>query len=128
LIFNAGDTYQIHRVLTMQDQNGRGKGNQLTGPTRPINTTTGTPSWNHGALEPCYSWNNIFAPNGDALGFGAADAQPTTKLNIDYFNLGGGFSADTTPAVVSSRYTAARNGVNYVGTFVYPHPLVTAQP
>src|SRR6266480_4007929 len=29
LIFNAGDTYEIHRVLVMMDQNGRGKGDQV---------------------------------------------------------------------------------------------------
>jgi hypothetical protein len=36
LIFNLGNTYQIHRVLTTMDQNGRGKGDQVTGETNPI--------------------------------------------------------------------------------------------
>jgi hypothetical protein len=125
LIFNAGDTYEIHRVLVMMDQNGRGKGDQITGQRRPINTTTGTASWNHGALEPCYSWNNIYTPNGHVMGYGVRRGQPTTKLNIDFFNLGAGFPADSTPSQVSSRYMAALNGVDYVGTFVYPHPLVS---
>jgi hypothetical protein len=124
LLFNAGDTYEIHRVLVVMDQNGRGKGDQLAG-NPPINTTTGTASWNHGALEPCYSWNNIYTPNGHAMGYGVRRGQPTTKLNIDFFNLGAGFPADSTPSQVSSRYTAALNGVDYVGTFVYPHPLVS---
>jgi hypothetical protein len=31
LIFNAGDTYEIHRVLVMMDQNGRGKTDLITG-------------------------------------------------------------------------------------------------
>ena len=171
LIFNAGDTYEIHRVLVMMDQNGRGKGDlvkgpgqpinrgkgdQTTGPRKPINTSkgdqtrsprkpintskhaqitdarkppinarTGKPSWPQQALEPCYSWNNIYTPNGHVMGYGVRRAQPTTKLNIDFFNLGAGFPADSTPSEVSSRYTAALNGVDYVGTFVYPHPLVS---
>src|SRR4029453_3738871 len=37
------------------------------------------------------------------------------------------FPANSTPSAVSSTYTAALNGVDYVGTFVYPHPL-TALP
>jgi hypothetical protein len=129
LIFNAQDTYEIHRVLVMGDQNGRGKGDLVTGTAQPINTTTGLASWVHGALEPCYSWNNIYTPNGHAYGFGqGSPGQPTTVLNTDYYNLGGGFPADTTPVVVSSRYTAALNGVAYTGTFTYPHPLVSGNP
>jgi len=128
LIFNAGDTYEIHRVLVMMDQNGRGKGDRLSGAPRPVNATTGTASVNHQALEPCYSWNNIYAPNGHALGFGAPPLMPTTKLGVDYFNLGCGFPVDSTPKEVSSRYTAALNGVAYTGTFTYPHPLVSGNP
>jgi hypothetical protein len=130
MIFNAGDPYKIHRVLIAMDQNGRGKTDLITGsgPGPYINTTTGRASWAHSALEPCYSWNNVYAPNGAALGFNSPEGQPTTKLNVDYFNLGAGFPANTTPAQVSSTYTAALNGVQYTGTFVYPHPLVTAQP
>ena len=127
LIFNAGDRYEIYRVLIMMDQNGRGKTDQIVG-VPPINTTTGRASWPHSALEPCYSWNNVYTRTNTALGFDAPAQQPTTKLNIDYVNLGGGFPADTTPAVVSSRYTAALNGVAYTGTFTYPHPLVSGQP
>src|SRR5882724_7667604 len=171
LIFNNGDAYEIHRVLIQLDQNGRGKGDLITGPGQPINrgkgdqTTaprqpinrgkgnqitasrqpinrgkgmgarkppinarTGTSSWPQQALEPCYSWNNVYTPNGNALGFGAGRGQPTTKLNVDFFNLGAGFPVDSTPSQVSSRYKAALNGVDYTGTFVYPHPLVTAAP
>jgi hypothetical protein len=128
MIFNAGDPYKIHRVLIMMDQNGRGKTDLISGFGRYINTTTGMASWPHSALEPCYSWNNVYAPNRDALGFHAVERQPTTKLNVDYFNLGAGFPDDSTPPAVSKRYTAALNGVDYTGTFVYPHPLVTAAP
>ena len=126
LIFNAGDTYEIHRVLFMMDQNGSGKSDLIVGTNSPINTTTGTASWAHSSREPCYSWNNVYTPNGQVYGFHANPAQPTTKINIDFFNLGGGFAADTTPPAVSSTYTAALNGVDYVGPFVYPHPLVSS--
>jgi hypothetical protein len=125
LIFNLGDTYQIHRVLTTMDQNGRGKGDQVTGETNPINSIIGTPFWTHEALEPCMSWNNVHAPTGHALIYGTSAI--TLQQNRDYYNLGIGFPADSTPSRVSSIYTAAVNGVAYTGTFVYPHPL-TAQP
>jgi hypothetical protein len=127
MIFNAGDPYKIHRVLIMMDQNGRGKTDLITG-ARPINTSTRRASWPHSALEPCYSWNNVYAPTGSAMGFNAPARQPTTKENVDFFNLGNGFAPETTPAEVSSRYKAALNGVDYTGTFVYPHPLVTGAP
>jgi hypothetical protein len=127
LIFNTGDSYQIHRVLTTMDQCGRGKSDRVTGLSQPINTVTGTAFWPHQALEPCMSWNNVHTPTGDALGYN--DNGVTYQEGRDYHNLGAGFfPADFTPAVVSSIYTAARNGVAYTGTFVYPHPLVTAQP
>jgi hypothetical protein len=125
LIFNAGDAYQIHRVLVMMDQCGRGKTNQITGGPQPRNTTTGTPSYAHSALEPCYSWNNVHSPTNNVYGFSTRAGQPTTKLGLDYFNLGAGFPTDTTPSQVASTYSAALNGVNYRGTYVYPHPLVS---
>ena len=125
LIFNAGDTYEIHRVITMNDQNGRGKGDQVIGHPRPINSTTGKPFWTHEALEPCYSCNNIYTPNNHVLVYHVRPGQPTTVAGVDYFNLGGGFPADSTPRQVSSTYKAALNGVDYVGPFVYPHPWVT---
>ena len=124
LIFNVGDAYQIHRVLTTMDQPGRGKGNQVTGEINPINSITGTPFWTHEALEPCMSWNNVHAPTGYALGYNTNAI--TLQENRDYYNLGIGFPADSTPARVSTIYTAALNGVPYTGTFVYPHPLVSA--
>jgi hypothetical protein len=127
LVFNAGDTYEIHRVLVMMDQNGRGKGDLVINPN-PVNTATGRRSWPHQALEPCYSWNNVHTPTGHSYGFNVAPGQPTTKPGIDFFNLGAGFPIHTTPSEVSSTYTAALNGVAYTGTFVYPHPLVSGAP
>jgi hypothetical protein len=131
LVFTAGSPYQIHRVLRQMDQNGRGKSDQLTGEyPNTVNSTTGTPSWPHNALEPLYAWNNAYTPTNTSLGFRQSWAQgePTSVINVDFFNLGIGFPADTTPSQVSSFYTAAVNGVAYTGTFTYPHPLVGGSP
>jgi hypothetical protein len=128
VVFHAGDSYQIHRVLAALDECARGKGNLLSG-NLPINTATGTKQWPHNALEPCYSWNNTYTPDGTALVTGPGQAgQPTPKGNVGYFNLGSGFAANTTPSAVSSTYTAALNGVDYVGPFTYPHPLALGAP
>ena len=130
-IYNVGDTYAIHRVLVMMDQNGRGKtdliANHTTSPYLPYIVATGQPGWPHSALEPCYSWNNKHTPSNHSYGY-RIGSEPTTKLGIDFFNLGAGFPPDTTPSEVSSTYTAALNGVDYVGPFVYPHPLVSGAP
>ena len=121
LNFAVGNFFQIHRVLAMMDQSGSGKGDQLAGAQNPINTVTGVASYNHQAAEPCYSWNNVYTPNGHEMGF--SSVYPTAAANIQYFNLGGGFPQDTTPSQVSSKYVAALNGVDYTGTYIYPHPL-----
>jgi hypothetical protein len=55
-------------------------------------------------------------------------SKPTEIANQDYYNLGLGFPVDTIPAQVYSTYTAALNGVDYVGEFVYPHPLTGSEP
>ncbi len=116
LVFGAGHRYQIHRVLTALDQNGRGKGDLIS--------AASPPAWPNEALEPCFSWNNVHSPTGHAYGFGSK--YPTEIANRDYYNLGAGFPGDSTPAKVSSTYTAALNGADYVGPFVYPHPLVSS--
>jgi hypothetical protein len=128
LIFKAGDNYEIHRVLRMMDQNGGGKSDLIHG-SPPINNTTGTASYAHTVVEPCYSWNNVYTPTNISLGFANVNAAaPTTKLGIDYFNLGKGFPADSTPTQVAVQYTTGLNGVQYTGTFTYPHPLVSGTP
>ena len=127
LIFNIRDRYQIHRVLIMMDQNGRGKTAKIAG-NPPHLVSTGQPGWPDSALEPCYSWNNVHTPTGTVMGFSSRGGQPTTKLGIDYFNLGAGYPPNFTPLVVSNYYTAARNGVQYTGPYVYPHPLTSGNP
>jgi len=133
LIFNSGDTYEIHRVLVMMDQCGRGRTldaiyTQITnGLAIPRNPRCGCPLWPRSQLEPCYSWNNVYTPTNQVLGFGGG-GQPTTKPGVDYFNLGSGFPADITPPQVSATYTSASNGVDYTGTYVYPYPLLSGRP
>jgi hypothetical protein len=124
--FNVGEPYEIHRVLVTMDQGGRGKCDPVSH-NPPINTTKGAAFWTHQALEPCMSWNNVHKPTGHAYNFNPSNSV-TYQANRDYYNLGAGFSADSTPSQVSSIYKAALNGVDYTGTFVYPHPLVTAEP
>ena len=68
--FAAGDTYQIHRVLTAMDQVGRGKGDLLGGTlSSRVNTVAGRQHWPHQSLEPAFSWNNVGPPNNVAYGF-----------------------------------------------------------
>jgi len=62
-VWQAGDGYEIHRVFVALDQPGRGMGDLIVG-NAPINSTTGTASWPNQQLEPTYSWNNIFTPDG----------------------------------------------------------------
>jgi hypothetical protein len=107
--WNSGDQYQIHKVLVSQDQTCRGQGDLITGDVNhPINATTGTPSWTHQALEPAYSWNVKYTPNGHRVDLRLAiDGWAVLQAGRDYFN--------NTPM---PGYTP----------YVYPHPLVTDEP
>src|SRR6266480_3230898 len=59
----AGNQYQIHKVLIVLDQPGRGRGDLISGnPPTPV-------GWPHQEQEPCYSWNNIHSPGGQHLNF-----------------------------------------------------------
>jgi hypothetical protein len=127
LSFAAGDSYKIHRVLVALDQIGRGKGDLLSGgsTSAPINTVSGGATWPRQALEPAMSWNNVDV-TGSPYGFNSSF--PTVKLGRDYYNLGKGFPAGSTPSQVSSIYSASLNGVAYTGTYTYPHPLTGPAP
>ncbi len=130
LSFVAGDSLQIHKPLVIMDQPGRGKGDQLSGATNVVNAALGNiRAWPRNQREPIYTWNNTWTSGATtrALSFGNGGF-PTIIANQDYFNLGIGFPADTTPTQVAATYTAALNGVAYTGPFVYPHPLVTEAP
>ena len=118
IIFNSGDQYQIHRVIQAMDQAGLGKGDLIAG-NPPINQQTGTSMFPHQQSEPSISWNNVHQPTGHVLGIGSNMANE--RLNRDYYNLGNGFTGS--PQFLRNTYTAARNGVQYSGTYQYPHPL-----
>jgi hypothetical protein len=121
LRFNAGDRYEIHRCLTVLDQPGRGKGDLCGGTAdAPINLLTRTPFWTHEPMEPSFSWNNVYTPTNTAWGFGSD--YPQCVAGRDFYNLGKGFPPNSTPSQVSATLTAAVNGVQYNGTYTYPHP------
>src|SRR4029077_14192667 len=102
LVFAAGDTYQVHRLLTGIDPVGRGKGDLLGGAlSSRVNKVMGTQQWPRQALEPAFSWNNVGPPNNVAYGFDSG-AIPSQSEGKDYFNLGKGLTADSTPPKVSS--------------------------
>jgi hypothetical protein len=105
--WQAGDPYEIHRVMVSMDQPCRGAGDLLTG-NPPINAVTGTASWPHQALEPCYSWNDIYTPNNTHVNISpAAGGFAVLTEGRDFFN--------NTPMPDYTPYT-------------YPHPLTTSLP
>jgi hypothetical protein len=104
--WTAGDQYQIHKVLVALDQPGRGAGDLLAGDP-PINTLTGTPTWPHQALEPCYSWNDRYLPTNAPVNIRTGWGQSTLVERRDFFN--NTFRPGYTP-------------------YVYPHPLVSGNP
>src|SRR4029077_19907187 len=63
-IWAAGDQYQIHKVLVVLDQSGRGQGDLITGRSPNfLNSVTGTKAWPHQVLDPVYGWNNYNGAN-----------------------------------------------------------------
>jgi hypothetical protein len=125
LVFRAGDRYEIHRCLTVLDQPGRGKGDLCGGTADdPINLVTGTPFWTRELIEPSFSWNNVYTPTNTAWGFGSGF--PQCVEGRDFYNLGMGFPSNSTPSQVSAALRPAVNGVQYTGTYTYPHPYALA--
>ena len=79
----TGSHYEIYRCLVVLDQEGRGRGDLLTGNSPFINSVTGKRSWPHQVLEPVYSWNNHHS-NGASIGF--QSEYPTMHENIEFYN------------------------------------------
>src|SRR4029077_10784074 len=99
----AGQGYEIRRVLRAIDQPGLGAGDLLSG-------ANPTPRWLNQVREGCYSWNNIYTPDGSHINFAQrinAGMGPGLVQGLDYFN--------NTPLPGYTPYT-------------YPHPLVTGVP
>jgi hypothetical protein len=118
----VGDSYQIHKVLISQDQACRGKGDLINGDyTTPLNSTTGTATWSHQALEPAYSWNDVYNPGNVPVTIHTNDSTGGFVIlqeGRDYFN-------NSSSVAMVAKYTASLNGVDYTGPYTYPHPLVS---
>jgi len=99
----AGQGYEIRRVLRAIDQPGSGAGDLLSG-------ANPTPKWLNQVREGCYSWNNIYTPDGSHINFTPginAGLGPGLVQGLDYFN--------DTPLPGYTPYT-------------YPHPLTKSLP
>jgi hypothetical protein len=99
----AGQGYEIRRVLRAIDQPGSGAGDLLSG-------ANPTPKWLNQVREGCYSWNNIYTPDGSHINFTPginAGLGPGLVQGLDYFN--------DTPLPGYTPYT-------------YPHPLTKGLP
>src|SRR5205814_5768290 len=121
LLFNVGDEFSIRNVLIALDQNGRGKGDLLTGAKQPR-------FWPNEQQETCFSWNNKNTDTGQVVGYGN-NLVPTEHEGSDYVNLGAGLPANQIPTQVTAAYPAAVNGGSaYNHEYTYPHPLVTGGP
>jgi hypothetical protein len=92
-IWQAGDQYQIHKVLIALDQPGRGASDLIN---------DANPAWPHQQLEPCYEWNDVYTPTGVHLNMTqAVGAFAVLREGRDFYN------------TVKPGYTP----------YVYPHPL-----
>jgi hypothetical protein len=101
--FVVGDGYQIRKVLEAIDQPGLGAGDALSGDNP-------TPRWLNQVREGCWSWNNIYTPDGSHVNFNVAynaGANGNIVKGLDYHS--------DTPMPGYTPYT-------------YPHPLVRGLP
>jgi hypothetical protein len=98
-VWQAGDQYEIHKVLVVMDQPGRGQSDLITGATpSPL-------AWPHNKLEPCYSWNDIYTPTNSPINFlVGGNSIGLQQSGHDYFN-----------NTVMPGYMP----------YTYPHPLTT---
>jgi hypothetical protein len=85
-------------------QPGRGQSDAMVG-APPVNRATGKVAWPHQALEPSYSWNDIYTPTGDSVNFKTGGRNHKLRQEgRDYYN--------NTQMPGYKPYT-------------YPHPLVS---
>jgi hypothetical protein len=88
LIFNAGDKWELRRVIAALDQPGRGQGDlvALDSNGNPYNTRTGNAGWPNEKLEPLYCWNNSFNGKTNDPEATVSSTIPTVIENRDYYN------------------------------------------
>jgi hypothetical protein len=109
--WGSGDQYEIRRMLILLDQPGRGQCDLITGHAtgrvyqNVVDAVTGKPGWPNQALEPCYSWNDIYTPTGAHITIHAGIGNKgILQPERDFYN--------DTPMPGYKPY-------------VYPHPLVS---
>jgi hypothetical protein len=105
-VWQAGDGYQIHKLLIALDQPGRGQGDLIINDP-PINSRTGSASWPNQQLDPIYCWNNVYTPTGAVLSWVPTTGGFMLQSGRDYYN--------GTPKPGYTPYT-------------YPHPLTRGLP
>jgi hypothetical protein len=105
-VWHAGDGYQIHKLSIALDQPGRGQGDLIVGDP-PVNSRTGTAAWPNQALEPTYSWNNVYKPGNTQINITVGTGGFMLVEGRDYYN--------NTPMPGYTPYT-------------YPHPLTKGLP
>src|SRR5438552_3499361 len=105
LTFNRGDSYQIHKIISLLDGPGRGKGSYISGGN---DSTAPTPTaWPNDALEPVRVWNNTLVDRGNGLPL-AYSQSAVVRQNREFY-----VSTDSSAALAG--YTP----------YAYPHPLVS---
>jgi hypothetical protein len=119
----SGSHYQIYRCLVALDQEGRGQGDLVKGsPGGFFNSVTGTRSWPHQVLDPCYSWNNHHS-SGASVGFQSND-YPTIHENIEFYNqaaaVGGVQTTGVGVGALAQRPAGGKNGFDLTG--ITPNP------
>jgi hypothetical protein len=94
--WGAGQTYELHKLISALDQPGLGIQSGTMDRTNP--------RWMQQAIEPCYSWNNIYTPDGSHLNFSITPAGFMAQNGVHYFN---------------------ETQMPGYAPYIYPHPLVT---
>jgi hypothetical protein len=109
--WNVNDTYEIHKVLQALDQPGAGASD-------PISGANPTPTWLHQVREGCYSWNNVYMPNGHHKNW--RPESPGLLEGRDYFS--------DTPLPGYAPYTYPHPLTDGGGTSPTPTPSATTTP
>jgi hypothetical protein len=104
LAFQAGNRFEIYKLLVSVDQPGRGKRDVI----RNAKGLIGSPRWSNQVSEPVYAWNNSYVDrNKTSSALLVHSVGPTLQENRDFYN--------NTPMPWYKPYT-------------YPHPLVSGAP